>query len=45
MTRHVESRLYINPELSVKVLEDLYSTNKEIFSKFEVDSEIYGKYN
>lgn len=45
MTRHEESRLYINPKLSVKLLEDLYSTNKDLFNEFEVNLKIYGKYN
>ena len=31
MTRHEESRLYLNPTLSVKILEDLYSANRETF--------------
>ena len=45
MTRHEESRLYMNEKLSVKLLEDLYFSNREIFQNFQVNLKIYGKYN
>lgn len=45
LLRHPKSRLYLNPTLSVKILEDFYVSNKEKLADISVDLNLYGKYN
>lgn len=45
LVRHEKSRLYLNPTLSVKILEDFYISNRDKLAGIPVNLEIYGNYN
>ena len=42
---HPDSRLHLQYDFAIKILEDLFSCNREIFSEMEVDLNLYGKFN
>lgn len=43
--RHEESRLYVQQELGMEILQDFIATNKHILDKIPVDLNRYGFYN
>ena len=42
---HYESKLYLQPLLAQKVLEDFYNSNQHLLEKIPIDLSIYGKFN